>query len=126
MADRISALEAEKSSLESRLLSSGTTKKPVQSAQPPSDDPGMAQLRLDLAESLRSKGVSETRLRSAQEELDQLRAKTKSDSRLLRELGADKTALTTRVKDRDYELREKRKLVEVGSLLNMKIDDADW
>ncbi|KAH6893478.1 autophagy-related protein 16 [Thelonectria olida] len=114
MADRISALEAEKASLESLISTSGTpsaTKKQV-SVDPSSNDPGVAQLKQDLAEALRSKGVSETRLRTAQDELTKLRSKSKTDSKSIRDFTADKTTLTTRLKDREYELREKRKLIE--------------
>ncbi|KAJ4312478.1 autophagy protein 16, interacts with Atg12p-Atg5p [Fusarium piperis] len=110
MADRISALEAEKTGLESLISSSGKpTKQPI---EPSTNDPGVAQLKQDLAEALRSKGVTESRLRTAEEELTKLRSKTKSDSRSIRDLTADKTHLTTRLKDREYELREKRKLIE--------------
>lgn len=116
MADRISALESEKVALESHISSSTKPKKPPSTAEPASNDPAVAQIRLDLAEALRSKGVTETRLRAAQEELDQLRTKTKGDSRSIRGLETDRTALTTRVKDREHELREKRKLLEVGGL----------
>ncbi|OAQ99570.1 hypothetical protein LLEC1_03383 [Akanthomyces lecanii] len=117
MADRISALEAERSSLEAQLSppkppSSGN-KKPAQDASPSSgNDAGTAQLRHDLAEALRSKGTTEARLRAAEEELARLRARTKDDARSVRDLAADRTTLTTRLKDREYELREKRKLLE--------------
>ncbi|KAI8666575.1 hypothetical protein NCS57_00882900 [Fusarium keratoplasticum] len=111
MADRISALEAEKTGLESLISSSGKPTK-QQPIEPSSNDPGVAQLKQDLAEALRSKGVTESRLRTAEEELTKLRSKTKSDSRSIRDLTADKTHLTTRLKDREYELREKRKLIE--------------
>ncbi|EGX90362.1 autophagy protein Apg16, putative [Cordyceps militaris CM01] len=116
MADRISALEAERSSLEAQLASSG---KPPQknaaggAANSTADTGETAQLRHDLAEALRSKGTTETRLRAAEEELAKLRSKTKEDARSVRSLTADRTALTTRLKDREFELREKRKLVEV-------------
>ncbi|KAI5457798.1 autophagy-related protein 16 [Mariannaea sp. PMI_226] len=114
MADRISALEAEKASLESLLSTSGKSaalKK--QSNEPPSsNDAGVMQLKQDLAEALRSKGVTETRLRTAEDELVKLRTKTKTDSKHIRDLSTDRTVLTTRLKDRDYELREKRKLIE--------------
>ncbi|KAH7308156.1 autophagy-related protein 16 [Stachybotrys elegans] len=110
MADRISALEAEKAALESHIASS--VGKKATSVEPPKDDPGVAQLRLELAEALRSKGVAETRLRTAEEDLDKLRSKTKGDTRSLRELNSEVTSLTTRLKDREYELREKRKLLE--------------
>ncbi|KAI9148011.1 Autophagy 16 [Paramyrothecium foliicola] len=114
MADRISALETERAALESRLVTTGPTKANTAHPTVPasSSDPGVAQLRLELAEALRSRGVAETRLRTAEEELDKLRAKTKSDAKSLRDLGAELTSQTTRLKDREYELREKRKLLE--------------
>ncbi|KJZ74754.1 Autophagy protein 16 [Hirsutella minnesotensis 3608] len=113
MADRISALEAEKVALKAQVAPSTTkTSAPRAAAAASSDDPVAAQLRLDLAESLRSKGVSETRLRAAEEELAKLRARTKEDARAIKDLTADRTALTYRVKDREHELREKRKLLE--------------
>ncbi|ATY61736.1 Autophagy-related 16 [Cordyceps militaris] len=117
MADRISALEAERSSLEAQLASSG---KPPQknaaggAANSTADTGETVQLRHDLAEALRSKGTTEARLRAAEEELAKLRSKTKEDARSVRSLTADRTALTTRLKDREFELREKRKLVEVN------------
>ncbi|KAK7402610.1 autophagy protein 16, interacts with Atg12p-Atg5p [Neonectria punicea] len=112
MADRISALEAEKSSLESLITASGNTA--AQSVDPSSTsaNPAVAQLKQDLAEALRSKGVTETRLRTAEEELAKLRSKSKTDSKSVRDLTADRSTLHTRLKDRDYELREKRKLIE--------------
>lgn len=113
MADRISALEAEKASLESHISKSSAPKSSARPVEPSSDDPGTAQLRLDLAEALRSKGVTEKRLRTAEEELIKLRSKTKSDTRAIRELTAERNSLITRVNDREHELREKRKLVEV-------------
>lgn len=113
MADRIAALEAEKAVLESHISKSPSTtpKIPTEGAV---DDAIVTQIRLDLTESLRSKGVTEGRLRVAEEELTKLRVKSKEDSRSLRDLGSDRTTLITRLKDREHELREKRKLIEVG------------
>ncbi|KAM3530921.1 hypothetical protein NHJ13051_001149 [Beauveria bassiana] len=122
MADRISALEAERASLQARILpppssssSSSITGKLTPDAaapRPGQDDATTTQLRHDLAEALRAKGATETRLRAAEEELAKLRVKTKEDARSVRDLTSERTALTTRLKDREYELREKRKLVE--------------
>ncbi|RKK20716.1 hypothetical protein BFJ66_g275 [Fusarium oxysporum f. sp. cepae] len=110
MADRISALEAEKNGLEALVANSGTpTAQPTEHS---TNDPGVAQLKQDLAEALRSKGVTEKRLRAGEEELMQLRAKHKADTKSIRDLTADRNSLTTRLKDREYELREKRKLIE--------------
>ncbi|OAA38355.1 Autophagy-related protein 16 [Metarhizium rileyi] len=115
MADRISALEAEKAALESHVSNANVGKQAsglkVGNASG-SDDPGIAQLRLDLAESLRSKGVTEDRLRTAEDELAKLRNKSKDDSRSIRDLSTERTMLTTRLKDREHEIREKRKLIE--------------
>ncbi|PKK50118.1 hypothetical protein CI102_7338 [Trichoderma harzianum] len=116
MADRISSLEAEKLALEAHIAGLGNndrSKSPsLQPSEAAANDPGVAQLRLDLAEALRSRGVAETRLRAAEEELEKLRLKTKQDSKSIRDLTSERTTLATKVNDREYELREKRKLVE--------------
>ncbi|KAF5614346.1 Autophagy 16 [Fusarium subglutinans] len=110
MADRISALEAEKNGLVGLAVNSGTPT--AQPTEPSTNDPGVAQLRQDLAEALRSKGVTEKRLRTSEEELMQLRAKHKADTKSIRDLTADRNSLTTKLKDLEHELREKRKLLE--------------
>ncbi|KAG6133919.1 autophagy protein 16, interacts with Atg12p-Atg5p [Claviceps purpurea] len=112
MADRISALEASNAALEARASKAPKAKASKSGALPTTDDPAIAQLRLDLAESLRSKGVTEGRLRAAEEELSKLRTKTKNDARSLKALSTERALLTTRLKDREHELREKRKLLE--------------
>ncbi|KAK2592559.1 autophagy protein 16, interacts with Atg12p-Atg5p [Conoideocrella luteorostrata] len=115
MADRISALEAEKAALESHV-SNVKVDKTVTATKSGNllgaEDPGVAQLRLDLAESLRSNGVTQSRLRAAEEELTKLRTKSKDDSRSIKDLTTGRAMLTTRLKDREHELREKRKLLE--------------
>lgn len=125
MADRISALEAEKATLEAELSTKASKSQdpnaPKESTSTPSDDPGVSQLRLELAEALRSKGVTEARLRAGEEELTKLRAMSKEDSRSIRDLTSDRTALMTRLKDRDHELREKRKLLEVNTACHVKL-----
>lgn len=122
MADRISSLEAEKLALESLIAGQGNNRSKSPSLQPgeaAANDPGVAQLRLELAEALRSRGVAETRLRTAEEELDKLRSKTKQDTRSIKDLNTERTSLATKVNDREYELKEKRKLVEVLSLFKL-------
>lgn len=121
MADRISALQAEIESLHATHqppAPSPTPKKKSKKEQALLDSTVnegsvIARLRLDLAEALRSKGVSETRLRSAQEEVDRLQTRTKSNEKSIRTLELDNGTLTRKLKDRDHELREMRKLVEV-------------
>ncbi|KAJ6441583.1 Glutathione S-transferase [Purpureocillium lavendulum] len=117
MADRIAALEAERAALEAQITKpsaegNATTRKASAGNSTPSDDPGVAQLRLDLAESMRSKGVAESRLRTAEEELSRLRSETKEDTRSIRDLTADRNGLKMRLKDQEHELREQRKLLE--------------
>lgn len=73
----------------------------------------MGQLKSDLAEALRSKGQCESRLKAAENELDKLRLKNKTDTKLVKELYAERAVLQTKVKDRDEELRGKAKLLEV-------------
>lgn len=122
MADRISALQAEIESLHATHKASSTpepTPKKKSKKEPPPPEPAVdedsvvARLRLELAEALRSKGVSETRLRTAQEEVDRLQARAKSNEKSIRTLESDNSTLTRKLNDRDHELREKRKLVEV-------------
>ncbi|KAG6001057.1 hypothetical protein E4U43_001428 [Claviceps pusilla] len=130
MADRISTLEAEKAALKSLAAAAAASSSPkarlgTDVAVPASNQAALsaaaagatdgaiiAQLRLDLAESLRSKGVAESRLRATEEDLSKLRSKTKDDARSIRDLGSQHTVLSTRLKDREHELREKRKLLE--------------
>lgn len=136
MADRISVLEAEKAALKSLAAAAAASSSTSSSsnarlgtdvavpasnqaalpaaAATATDDAIIAQLRLDLAESLRSKGVAESRLRATEEDLSKLRSKTKDDARSIRDLGSQHTVLSTRLKDREHELREKRKLLEVS------------
>lgn len=117
--DRIAALEAEKAVFEAAQRTRGTPN--TTPKKPPSKDPAKedslsaeeAKLRLDLAEALRSKGQFEVRLRGAEEELAKLRNKTSGDARAIRNLTDDRNSLGRKLRDREHELREKQKLVEV-------------
>jgi ABC-type phosphate transport system auxiliary subunit len=73
----------------------------------------MSQLRLELAEALRSQGQLQARVKAAEDELDTLRTKARNDSVAIRTLGSERNVLLTKVRDRDEELRGKSKLVEV-------------
>jgi hypothetical protein len=77
------------------------------------NEPAVAQLQLDLAEALRSKGQFESRLKTAEDELEKLRSRTKADSRAIGDLTREKTHLSTKLRDREHELREKKRLLEV-------------
>jgi hypothetical protein len=62
---------------------------------------------------LRSKGQFQARLKTAEDELDRLRIKTKTDTKAIRELSADNSILNTKLRDREHELREKKRLLDV-------------
>lgn len=74
---------------------------------------------------MRSRGALQTRLKKAEDEVAELRAKTKSDARVVKELSADRTALIVKLRDREDELREKRKLVEVCLFTLYRIEDEE-
>ncbi|KAK1997973.1 autophagy protein 16 [Colletotrichum falcatum] len=124
LSDRVAALEAEKEVLRSKTAAAhpdkpttttaASSEKPNAAAAPtdPGTDAAVAQLQLQLAEALRSNGTLRDRAKAAEDEVQALRAKGKEDARKLRGLTAENTALTTKLRDREHELREKRKLVE--------------
>lgn len=73
----------------------------------------VSQVRQDLREAQRSRGLMETRLNSVTEELQRLKIQSSMDSKRIRELSKERAALTTGMRDRDEELRGKAKLLEV-------------
>ncbi|OHF03665.1 autophagy protein 16 [Colletotrichum orchidophilum] len=123
LSDHVAALEAENQVLKSKTApekKSKNTSSEKSSSIPPSSsttettssDPSIAQLQLQLAEALRSNGTLKDRAKLAEDEAQTLRTKNKEDARKVRSLTAENTALTTKLRDREHELREKRKLVE--------------
>jgi hypothetical protein len=70
-------------------------------------------LRSDLAEALRSSGQLQTRIKAAEKELLELRAKTKADTRRIADLTRERVTLLQKVKDRDDELRGKAIFLQV-------------
>ena len=126
LADRVAALEAEKSLLQtendksrSAAPSSGqaSPRPPASKANPALSDADAgdaavtARLRLDLAEALRARGAFEARLKTAEDELVRLRAQTSADATSIRDLSAERKMLSRRLRDRESELRDKGKLV---------------
>ena len=77
----------------------------------PSDK--IARMRQDLSEAQRSRGLIETRLHSVTEELSKLKIQASLDNKRIAELTKEKTVLSTKLKDRDEELKGKTKLLEV-------------
>lgn len=106
--DRTAALEAEKVSRESSTQDS----KPRDPAAPAASTEGTAQIRSDLAETLRSNGQLQSRIKIAEAELVKLRAKGKSDGKLIDELSRERASFAQKVKDRDEELKGKAKLLD--------------
>ena len=80
----------------------------------PTTGDAILKVRQDLSEAQRSRGVMETRLQSAVEELQKLKIQSSLDSKLIGELSKEKATLSTGMRDRDEELRGKAKLLEVG------------
>ncbi|KAK4152077.1 autophagy protein 16 [Chaetomidium leptoderma] len=131
--DRVSVLEAEKAALQAQIETpTPTTIKASPSPTshppgPPSDDTAVvARIRLELAEALRGKGQFQQRLQIADDELARLRTKTTSDSKILRDLAAERRMLAVKLRDREEELRAKNKLVadvqDELAVLNMQLD----
>ena len=106
--DRTAALEAEKAA---NPPDHGTTS--GDSALPLTSNDGTAQIRSDLAEALRSNGQLQSRIKAAEAELVKLKAKSKSDGKVIEDLSRERTTLSQKVKDRDEELRGKAKLLDV-------------
>ncbi|KAE9569766.1 Autophagy-related protein 16 [Colletotrichum fructicola] len=117
LSDRIAALEAEKELLKSKVApkastTSSTGKEAPQQIDTISSDPTVTQLQLNLAEALRSNGTLQSRAKTAEDEAQTLRRKNRENTKQIKQLSAEKTALATKLQDREHELREKRKLVE--------------
>jgi len=107
LADRTATLEAGKA-----IISSTEALSTFKAPSKFTEGTGDAQLKVNLAEALRSKGQLQTRLKTAEEELDKLKAKTATDNRLIRDLTAERNNLALKFKDRDEELKGKAKLIE--------------
>lgn len=102
--DRTAALEAEKAA---NISTNQTFGEPTQSPLPTE---GNAQLRRDLTDALRSKGLLLSKLKNAEADLAKLKAKASSDSKLIEGLSKERALLSQKVRDRAEELRGKAKL----------------
>lgn len=70
--------------------------------------------RADLSEAQRSRAELQDRLDRTNTEFEKLRKKSAQDNRRLNALDNERLQLQMRLKDRDEELRQKAKLLEVG------------
>ncbi|KAI1075428.1 autophagy protein 16 [Whalleya microplaca] len=133
LADRVAALEAEKAVLQqtSGKLPTATektsgSKSAIDATTTTSSDPSVAQLRLDLAEALRSRGHLQGKLKKADDELEKLREKTKVDTKRLHDLTTERNTILAKLKDRNEELTGKNKLLkdvqDDNLTLNIQLD----
>ncbi|KAK4186844.1 autophagy protein 16 [Podospora australis] len=122
LCDRVSSLEAQCAALKAQYQPDEPSKGPPVSSSPrptstsfpasSADESGtVARLRLDLAESLRSKAQFQQRLQKSDEELVRLRAKYTADAKTIRDLTAERQRLSRKLRDREEELRDKSTLV---------------
>ena len=118
LADRAAALDALASENPLNERSDATSAQTRQTSgfivnpSSPSGD-ALTRARQDLSDAHHVKGMMQSRLDSLSEELQKLKLKTQLDSKRIKDLHVEKTALTTRMKDQDEELKGKAKLLEV-------------
>lgn len=70
-------------------------------------------MRADLAEALRSNGQLQSRIKTAEAELARTRAQNISDRKMIKDLTAQRTLISQKVRDRDEEIKGKAKLLDV-------------
>ncbi|KAK4460320.1 autophagy protein 16 [Cladorrhinum samala] len=137
LCDRVAILEAEKAVLQAQLENkSSSSLPPPKSASPkpppqsppsePADPSSLSRLRLELAEALRARNTSQSRLEKAEEENVRLRAKSARDSKTIAALTAENRTATRKLSDLQFELRAKSQLVanvqDELAVLNMQLD----
>lgn len=82
------------------------------SAQPTPDKRVATQLREDLTKAQQERGDLQSKLDTALQELEAVQARAKRDHRKITQLTAGFTQLSTKLRDREEELKGKAKLVE--------------
>ncbi|KAI1453620.1 autophagy protein 16 [Annulohypoxylon moriforme] len=132
LADRVAALEAEKAVWKASGKQQPLSEKPssgkaaATTETTKSSDPSVAQLRLDLAEALRSKGQMQSRLKTAEDELQKLRTKTKVDTKRISDLTIERNTIAAKLGDRNEELVGKNKMLkdiqDENLTLNIQLD----
>jgi regulator of protease activity HflC (stomatin/prohibitin superfamily) len=68
---------------------------------------------------LRANGQLKSRIAAAEKELVALRAKAKTDAKLVQDLTKERAVLAQKVRDRDEELKGKAKFLVVCPLLSL-------
>lgn len=85
--------------------------KPSRSSKTSSPAPSAASIRADLVEAQTRRAEIQAKLDRTSDALARLQNKSKEDEQRIRELTAEKNILGTRLRDRDSELKEIRKLL---------------
>lgn len=107
---------ASKEALRTVSSPSVASKQPSQETAPSLTDV-LNTTRADLSEAQRSRSELQESLNRANAEFEKLRKKSAQDGRRLKAVDHERLQLQLRLKDRDEELRQKAKLLEVGHAL---------
>lgn len=83
----------------------------------PLDSEGLFHLKVELAEALRAKGQFQSRLKNSEDSRDELSVRVKANEKLIKQLQAERSILSVKVRDRDEELRGKAQLLVVSTIL---------
>jgi len=93
------------------------------------ESPSLAQIRQDLAKAQQERSDIQVRLAAALRELERLKAKSKADDKRMSQFTVTVSQLTTKLRDRDEELKGKAKLVEhvqdENVTLNLQLNMAE-
>lgn len=104
---------ADRTSLRKIGHTSDVTAGRVEMSPSPASVELLAKLRQDLVEAQRSKGALQLQLKMVTDDMQKLGTKSKTEGKRVTELTAERALLTTKLRDRDEELRGKAKLLEV-------------
>ena len=101
----------------------------VTSPPPRPESPSLGLIRQDLSKAQQERGELQTRLDSVTKEFEVLKLSSKKDTKRLIQLGASVQQLTTKLRDREEELKGKAKLIEdvqdENVTLNLQLNMAE-
>ncbi|RMD40766.1 hypothetical protein DV735_g4354, partial [Chaetothyriales sp. CBS 134920] len=101
----------------------------VSSPPPRPESPSVAEMRLDLARAQQERSELQRRLDLLTSDLDSLKTKSRKEAKKLVQTSAQVVHLTTKLRDRDEELKGKAKLVEQvqdeNVTLNLQLNVAE-
>ena len=76
----------------------------------------------ELAEAQKARAQLESRLKTARQELDAVTTTSVDEKKRIKELAVENLTYLTKLRDRDEELREKSKLLDVNYLWRLRFD----